>query len=821
MIDIGMKYYGLLFALIIGTLASAFSQDALWLDQVGPSSYDAAGAIATDASGFVYTAGKIGTASGSSGTYTFGGNSYPGYGNNDLFIAKMDSNGVYQWVIIMPDAGNTRPGLAVDQIGNVYLASYVFSNPTTLGTFSILPANGQFYLAKINTAGVAQWVEQYSSSGFDGFGSLATDFGGNLLITGVYGNYVGNFDGLNLPNFPGSLSSNIFTAKMDSNGNTLWASSLVSQQGGNAGYTSSACITSDSVGNVYIGGGFGQDLKVNNVGAVIMSNTSTDSSDAFIVKYDALGNYIWDIEGNGPGHVFINDVAVGNGSVFATGMMSDDATFGSISLTAQGFANVVLMQADGSGTVTYALREGTMGWNLGRSVEVNQKGNLIVGGAYSGNSVFSGTTLPGAISDDKAFIANYSSGLSLNWIADYGAGTGWANLLDMAIAGMGRIYANGYFSGAIAFGSQNASATTNWDAFTFCVADSLCPILPPPPPPLPADSVWPGDTDYDGIANNFDLLPIGLAYGYVEFERPNASLNWVGQAAPDWNDTLPSGVNYKHIDTNGDSLITNADTMGIFLNYGLTHNKTDGGNKVGPPIFLTFADDTLQAGDTTEVIINLGTDSISVDSMYGLAFSVLYDSSLIDAFNISASYDNSWLGTDDVDMLSMERNFPNDQQIDFALTRIDQATMSGSGEIGKIVVIMVDDLTAKMPITEVLTMSVVNVYAHNARAEEIDLSPQSSSVVLTQEDVSTSLNPALLSALRVYPNPADQNLRIELDGVQGESLSLYNLAGQTILQQTGTFTNETLSTDRLPQGLYVLQIQTADGIISKRIMIQH
>ncbi|MGB1243067.1 MAG: hypothetical protein ACPG49_11130, partial [Chitinophagales bacterium] len=95
------------------------------------------------------------------------------------------------------------------------------------------------------------------------------------------------------------------------------------------------------------------------------------------------------------------------------------------------------------------------------------------------------------------------------------------------------------------------------------------------------DGVWPGDTNSDGIANNFDLLPIGTAYGSMGNPRINPTLAWIGQAADDWTDTLVGGVNYKHIDCNGDGEILLDDLEGIIQNYGKTHAKN--GNESGTP----------------------------------------------------------------------------------------------------------------------------------------------------------------------------------------------------------------------------------------------
>lgn len=81
--------------------------------------------------------------------------------------------------------------------------------------------------------------------------------------------------------------------------------------------------------------------------------------------------------------------------------------------------------------------------------------------------------------------------------------------------------------------------------------------------------VWPGDADDNGIVDNNDLLPIGLAYGEVGFSRCNFSNDWKAIYSQDWTDTLPSGTNYKHTDCNGNGIINADDTRLLFRILGL------------------------------------------------------------------------------------------------------------------------------------------------------------------------------------------------------------------------------------------------------------
>jgi hypothetical protein len=86
------------------------------------------------------------------------------------------------------------------------------------------------------------------------------------------------------------------------------------------------------------------------------------------------------------------------------------------------------------------------------------------------------------------------------------------------------------------------------------------------------DCIWAGDTNFDGIVNMEDLLPIGLCMGEVGIPRQdvNLSAQWYGQYGDDWSPYAP--MDLKHLDTDGDSIITALDTVAINNFYGNTHS---------------------------------------------------------------------------------------------------------------------------------------------------------------------------------------------------------------------------------------------------------
>ncbi len=350
-------------------------------------------------------------------------------------------------------------------------------------------------------------------------------------------------------------------------------------------------------------------------------------------------------------------------------------------------------------------------------------------------------------------------------------------------------------------------------------AQVVITVVPNQPPPFPTDSVWPGDANYDGIANNLDLLPIGLFYGQVGFARPNANLSWTPQACYSWYDTLSNGANIKHIDTDGDSLILDADTLAIVQNYGLQHNKGID-SKIGPLLYLTFSSDTILAGDTAEVMIHVGQDTAQV-SLYGIAFSIAYDTSLIDPNSIEVSYQNSWLGSKGTNMLTLAQNFPNDAQLDMALTRKDLNNQLGYGELARFKIIMVDDLTAKADLSEVLTLTPFNIFAVTKDGAEQPIAAGEGTVIVFQEEQNnTALQPDWFQEVKVYPNPTNGTVHVDLGTLRAEQLSLYDLSGKRVQQQPKPLARTQLDLTGLSNGVYLLRIQTEKGWFQQKVVIQ-
>jgi len=105
-------------------------------------------------------------------------------GGRDAFIAKFDGNGNRLWAHLLgsPQTDTAR-AIAVDGNGNAYIVG------AAVGRLPLQPAGvGQLFIAKFDTNGIRQWIHQWGSGGdganVDASNGVAVDSAGNAYMTG-------------------------------------------------------------------------------------------------------------------------------------------------------------------------------------------------------------------------------------------------------------------------------------------------------------------------------------------------------------------------------------------------------------------------------------------------------------------------------------------------------------------------------------------------------------------------------------------------------------------------------------------------------------
>ncbi|MCK4694434.1 MAG: SBBP repeat-containing protein, partial [Candidatus Cloacimonetes bacterium] len=320
----------------------------LWITQAGGIDYDGGSAIAIDDAGNSYVTGIF------RDTATFGSYSLTSSGRGDIFVAKMDDSGNWLWVA---QAGGTDLdfgiAIVIDSSGNSYVTG-VFEGTATFGSYSII-SNGDLdiFVAKMDESGNWQWAIQAGATQHDYGTAIAIDDAGNSYVTGYFGD-TATFGSYYLTS---SGYSDIFVAKIDEDGNWLWAAQAGGSNYDEYGYA----IAVDDVGNSYVIGGFFETVTF---GSYYL--TSSGYIDIFVAKIDALGNWQWVTQAGGTDYDYGRAIAIDDaGNSYVTGYFDDTATFGSYSLTSSGDADIFVAKIDTLGNWQWAIQAGGSEWDYG------------------------------------------------------------------------------------------------------------------------------------------------------------------------------------------------------------------------------------------------------------------------------------------------------------------------------------------------------------------------------------------------------------------------------------------------------------------------
>ncbi|MFK7950380.1 MAG: Ig-like domain-containing protein [Saprospiraceae bacterium] len=330
------------------------------------------------------------------------------------------------------------------------------------------------------------------------------------------------------------------------------------------------------------------------------------------------------------------------------------------------------------------------------------------------------------------------------------------------------------------------------------------------------DGVWPGDTDDDTYVNNFDLLNIGIAYGTSGTPRDSVTNVWNGYITPLWNvATAGTNIDYRHADCNGDGIVNSIDTVAILQNYNLNYQKNGGGNN-GTPLQIVI--DSNFIVPSFNLPIQLGNMTTPAGDIYGGAFSVLYDTSLIKKNSVYITFDNSWIGTNNLDMISINKNFGNEQQIDAAFTRIDGINATGFGQIGTLNFTIKDDIFQRgFNVDSVIfNFEIINTKFIDRLENDIPIATETTSWVI----VNTQHAPIIGKNITIFPNPTKEYVHIQSPNLLIEYITITDVVGRTVLQQK-PFNNQDiqLNLSDLKTGVYYLQLETTKGKVVRKLVI--
>ncbi|HPS39858.1 MAG TPA: SBBP repeat-containing protein [Candidatus Cloacimonadota bacterium] len=399
--------------------------------QAGGDGYDYGRSIALDQEGNQYISGYF------QDTVHFGLTVLTSRGDHDLFAAKLDPNGNFLWARNFGGSGDDYGrGIAVDQLGNVYVTGY-FEGTGWFGSISLV-SSGWYDLCviKLTTDGEVIWANRAGGPGSEWGYCVAVDEASNVYLTGhftenaSFGSTILNSNG----------SYDMFAAKLDPNGNFLWAT-----QAGGTGIDQSFGLALDDFGNICLAGHFQATASFGD-----FTLTSRGDADLFAAKLDNNGNFLWAIQAGGSDQDYGFGIAERAGYIYLTGRFSGTALFGTTTLTSNGECDIFAAKLDPEGNFVWTSRAGGVSDDRCNAIAVDAAANVYLTGYFSSACSFGGTTLLSHGAWD-VFAAKLDPFGNFCWAVQaggYGNDHGYALAPDDA----GNLYLTGYFRDTATFG---------------------------------------------------------------------------------------------------------------------------------------------------------------------------------------------------------------------------------------------------------------------------------------------------------------------------------------------------------------------------------
>lgn len=281
-------------------------------------------------------------------------------------------------------------GVAIAPDGSVYLAGRTASFGTGVGV------DGDAFVVKYDAGGSIAWQRTWGTGRVEPNLS-ADEFANDVAVAGDGSVYITGF----------FATGRAFLVKFDEAGRLIWERTWGDPLGNFIDFAEAVDVAPD--GSVYMGGW--------------SSNFGAGQQDAFLVKFSAAGDLLWDRMWGGPGFDTAHDIEVApDGSIYVAG---DTNSF---------FANdALLVKFDSNGSVLWA-----QDWRAGTIEDLS--GAFGVSVAPDGSVYLAGNASISGVGQD-IFLLKFTSAGALVWEKTWGDRLSSAH--GVTVAANGNIFVTG------------------------------------------------------------------------------------------------------------------------------------------------------------------------------------------------------------------------------------------------------------------------------------------------------------------------------------------------------------------------------------------
>lgn len=333
-------------------------------------------------------------------------------------------------------------------------------------------------------------------------------------------------------------------------------------------------------------------------------------------------------------------------------------------------------------------------------------------------------------------------------------------------------------------------------------------------------TVWPGDANNNGHTNHFDLLNVAMNLGQSGPARDSIVTNWAPQQLlTPWSPGFGGFPNPGYSDCDGSGSIDLDDVAVIQQNYGLVTGGflgVDSSTLVfsGAPLLeANFALDSLAVNGITtlSITISLGSPVLGVDSVLALAFTMDFDTTIVDSilgFTLGTMFG---FDSSNVSLFNVNRSLGT---VEVAIVRTNRTNISGNGVVGTIVIALDDNI--RIASSYNLLTGISKAAAYTASGSPVLLSSVPDSIDIILHGKLPNSAPEFV----VYPNPAHSQLNFRSSRLTNATLKVIDLQGRVCHQGfSPTLDHYQIPLHSWPAGLYFLQVDAEEGKLCSKFVV--
>lgn len=316
------------------------------------------------------------------------------------------------------------------------------------------------YINKLDANGNYLWSKSIGGNNNDNSTSCKVDKEGNLFVAGnVYG-IMNEITGEVTQT--GVLKNTAFVSKLDASGNFIWIKKFEVE---NYNYLSTRSLEIGASGNIYLTGEFNGSVSFDSSIDSLKTTGNAYTTDAFICKLDASGNFVWVKKIGGKSRDISNKITVDAAeNLYITGAYEKtvdfDPSVNVFELTSAYYdttnykdptkregSTAFICKYDSDGNFTWAKSIDGQG-AYGKAIVVDENGNVYAAGTFGDKcDVDPGTTVDYRASKGgtDSYLCKLDTDGSLIWAKTVGgAGKDYGDMItSLALDVNGDIYATG------------------------------------------------------------------------------------------------------------------------------------------------------------------------------------------------------------------------------------------------------------------------------------------------------------------------------------------------------------------------------------------